>query len=111
MSQERVLPADVFDTLELAAYAYGGVGAGSDYQYSEDGELPLCVFGLACEAGGSSFVGPVPDALGMAGISRGTNDEAVRAINIRKGLSPHRLNSRVDFLTEWVPELNVVRGE
>lgn len=40
----RVLPADVYDTLELVAYGYGGIGA--VWLYGDNGE-PYCAYGAA----------------------------------------------------------------
>lgn len=119
---KRVLQRDVYDTLELMALAFKGIGGGVDYR----GDCPLCVHGLAREAKptverirGDKWVHvPCPassypennkinEALENAGISRMTNDEAVAAINRRLGRPE---DARVTF-KRWCRELGVVRGE
>lgn len=103
------LQKDIFDTLDLVALVYGGVGAAADYDYGTENK-PCCIHGLAAEAEGVPWPLPseVETALVTAGIGRKKNDEAVRAINARKGANPH---ARVDFITEYCPELGIVRGE
>ena len=101
----RVLPADVYDTLELVAYAYGGIGAVRLYDLS--GGEPYCIYGAAGFATGTSgYESPVAEALRRAYIGIVTNDVAVAAINRRRG-KPER--ARVPFRL-WCKELNVVRG-
>lgn len=102
MKTTRVLPADVFDTLELSALAYGGIGAGAFFIY--DG--PCCIHGHAYEAEGNGDVG-ISLALRFAGIHPAVNDCAVNRINERKH---KKCESRVSF-AEWCEELGVVRGE
>lgn len=49
-TKQVVLPADVYDTLEFVAEAYGGIGGGSSYEYKypslEDCGTPLCLHGF-----------------------------------------------------------------
>jgi hypothetical protein len=130
-----VLPADIFDTLELSAYAFGGIGAGT-YNDGEDdatdfvgeeGELlnfrrgydvefqgadapapkliaPVCAVGHAAFAA-------IPRSFDWFSMIDGNtitaNDDAVEAINARKGVE---LSTKVTF-EEWARELNVVRGD
>lgn len=101
---QRVLPADVYDALELSATAFGGIGA--DHWFID--EKPCCARGHAM------FVMPEGGQLTTCiqvltgvGISADVNDDAVWTINERRGRSR---NSRVPF-AEWCKELNVVRGE
>jgi hypothetical protein len=58
----RTLPADVYDTLELAAEAFGGVGRDQMYtgRWSDKPEsrLPCCAHGLANFAENKEFGGP-----------------------------------------------------
>jgi hypothetical protein len=108
MTTKRILPADVYDTLELMALAYGGIGAGMDFRISNGRLFPLCVFGLARDAAqvDPSFPSSASEltiALGNAGITRRTNDFAVYAIN-------DHTSSRVPF-EAWCEKLNVERGE
>ena len=100
MSNKRVLPADVWDTLELSALAFEGIGAGHMF----DADIPLCVVGHACYADSPS--GAVEDALWAADIWGPSNDFAVRTINRRRGTYSE---ARVPF-EDWAKELNVVRG-
>lgn len=104
----RVLPADVYDTLELSAYAYGGVGGFWmwDYRYA-----PCCILGHAVFAVPPMKENPVVGALDRLHFSANliaANDRAVRSVNTRKGRK--RPNARVPF-ADWCAELGVVRGE
>jgi hypothetical protein len=103
----RVLPADVYDALELGALVFGGIGGGSlDDGYGQ----PLCAYGLAPVLGGKhtfDTFDPIEDALFEAGITTSENDHAVRAINGRLG---RPANDRVTF-RRWCKRLNVVREE
>ena len=113
--RERVLPADVYDTLEFEALAFGGIGAGwfadlggvnvEDHQGSlpwldEEGAAPYCVYGMA------SGSGEMHNALVEAEIFVTDNDSAVARINARLG---RRSQARVPF-DLWCEELNVVRA-
>ena len=104
MQQQRVIPAVVFDYLAMAAEAYGGIGGGDYYSGG-----PKCAIGFGkaaqAEARAGGFGDPV-SALRMAGISEGTNDAAVAAVNLRFRLPVTR---RIPF-EDWARELNVVRG-
>jgi hypothetical protein len=97
----RILPADTFDTLELTALVFGGVGAGIDHI----AECPVCVYGLADAAHPTSAV--IAKHLIAADITRYTNDCAVRRINRR--LRGRADTKRVQF-ADWCAELGVERG-
>lgn len=103
MKQKRVLPAQVFDYLELAALAFGGIGGG--YLYDDSDVVPFCVWGYAYGDDGGEPI--VVDALNAAQISLGMNDIAVEAVNARRGRDR---GARIPF-AQWCLELGVVRGE
>lgn len=74
----RVLPADVYDTLELSAFAFGGVGCGWS---TDEGDDPLCIIGHArhvdpgyeyCDEDNEFSV-----ALMKAGVNMGSNDDTL----------------------------------
>jgi hypothetical protein len=101
---ERVLPADVYDALELSALAFGGVGGG-DYSEGVD-HNPCCIHGHAASACGGmpwqwTFLND------MIGVSTVTSDRAVARINAR--LEAAYEDARVPF-SDWCAELGVVRG-
>ena len=106
---KRVLPADVYDALEMSALAYGGIGArhwtdaGSTGYGADPLDVPFCISGHARACDPSRTVNA---ELHHADISIVTNDTAVRAINARKR-GP--LTARVTF-AEWCAELGVERG-
>ena len=109
--EKQVLPADVFDALELSALAYGGIGAGryvaaDEREAAFHGGVPMCAVGHAWHLEGLSSQ-EVTGALALAGIGFRQNDLAVRAINKRLNRDP---NARVTF-KQWAKELNVVRGD
>lgn len=125
MSTQRVLPADVYDTLEFAALAFGGIGWGP---YLQDGDpnCPVCVHGLLVAASESDTEvsrlatffredTPLSKTLQNVGVFGLTSDWAVRDIIRRKhgnewGKDADGLSSRVSF-SEWCAELNIVRGD
>lgn len=108
----RVFPADVFDTLEFSALAFGGIGAGRYFERERDSinrasalDRPVCAIGHA------HAVDPtreVEDTVRRVNIHGDVSDAAVKAINARRGVTPRK--SRVSF-TDWCAELGVVRGE
>lgn len=103
-SVKRVLPADVYDALELSALAFGGIGGGRYYKQG----TPVSPY---CAVGHASFLDTdcsreAWSAWKTGGITERVNDEAVRAINTRLGKPAH---SRVTF-KEWCKELNVTRA-
>lgn len=128
-----VLQRDIYDTLELSSYAFGGIGAGTynegeddvtDY-VGEDGELldgsfeslgveisvtPPNLLAPVCAVGHAAF-SAIPRRFDWYTLVNGNtvseNDEAVTRINTRKGTLD--VAARVTF-HEWARELNVVRG-
>lgn len=108
-----VMPADLYDTIEFAALAFGGIGAGRDFEPDEELRCPVCVHGLARVAGAETTAdgGYLPNELNIQledlGIGRVQNDIAVEAINRRRGGRP--TDARVTFRA-WAKELNIVRG-
>jgi len=111
MRTQRVLPADVYDTIEFSALAFGGIGGSFLLEGVGDDAVPYCAWGHAIRA-------EVPDIDTMPNLfkraceffplSIADNDSAVQRINARKGVRER--NARVTF-AEWAKELNIVRGE
>lgn len=101
------LPAKVYDAIDATSRKYGGVGAGADFRFDDGAAIPepCCFHGLAAEAGVDE---DTRITLIACGLGRLRNDETVRAINRRKKRNTH---ARVDFITEYCPELGIVRGE
>lgn len=110
MSEQRVLPADVFDALELSVLAYKGVGQPAVQVYDENckGIGPCCIYGHAIWAEDTNviYAGEIATALSRAGISGLESDEAIASINRRRGRDPER---RVSW-PAYTRELNIVRG-
>jgi hypothetical protein len=130
---QLVLPADVYDTLELSAFAHGGIGAdsyntGNDSatEYVDDEGGLLGRFGRpadgaespalgapVCAVGHAAFAA-IPRRFGWYNLINGNtideNDEAVMHINKRKGKTGAEVYNRVTF-EEWVSELNIRRGD
>ena len=107
--RQRVLPADVYDALELSAEVNGGIGGGA----TADEWGPCCVIGHvsflcvgSCSTEGHQMISALGEAFDFRSYVE-ANDNAVAAINKRAG-RPER--TRVPF-TEWCKELNVVRGK
>jgi hypothetical protein len=110
MKEKRVLPADVFDTLEFSVLAAKGIGAPSVYKGNPCGSRPNCLYGhaeFASNAGPKSlFDNPIADAL-VRIIRPDESDQAVFEINRRKkvsGLAP------VSW-AEYTKETGLTRGE
>lgn len=95
----RVLPKDVFDTLELTCLVFHGIGPASYYF----GDAPLCYVGHLAAAQAI----PSVSVREPFGITETDNDEAVYAINRRKKVNR---NLRVSW-EEYCRELNIVRGD
>lgn len=102
MRNQITIPADVYDAIEFSALVFGGIGAGATYDYGNDDEAPFCAIGHLI------FVGALGRMKGRA-LSAVRNDDAVRAVNARKGKSKAR-DARVTF-REWCKEYPAVRGE
>jgi hypothetical protein len=106
----RVLPADVYDALELSALAYGGIGQPEIHR----GEAPCCLYGHLAEVSGTDSIWELrpeidealtrPELYGY--VDGDTSDIAVRKINRSLGKP---VESRVSF-KQWCKELGVVRG-
>jgi len=96
-----VLPAEVFDLLELAAEAHGGIGCGAMYADCEAQE-PLCAHGLLEFAKGEGGWNYQPELLAV-GLSPGRNDGAFK-------FKEHQRGQRLSF-KEWCRRLGVGRGE
>lgn len=122
----KVLPADVYDTMELIAEAYGGIGADRTYVNKDEKfqhivreaeRRPMCLIGFCRFASDS---GVIFDNTLMAifddlGINYYDNNKAVyKAIGLeneheyspRYAANPIRISWQ-----EWCKQLNVVRGE
>lgn len=115
---KRILPADVYDTLELSAFAYDGIGAYAastgPVADAEGNGNPLCVHGHAafvCDVAPSSAYAsrgtPVGNALRAVGIYANTNDVALGDIIHR--IEPSGASRRVTFAA-WCKALEVERG-
>src|SRR5437764_523284 len=96
----RTLPADVYDALELSAYAFGGIGMGRYSEYELGfARAPVCAIGHAAWLDNDSLRGDVAVALQAAHIAETVNDKAVR--RILRGVG-----GRVSF-ADWCAALNV----
>lgn len=107
----RVLPADVYDMLELSALAFGGIGGPDVWEGDGDDAFncPVCIYGHAAFAVAASSImdGPIYRALERVDINGGIeSDGAVYRVNERKR---RPRTSRIPF-PEWCAELGVVRG-
>jgi hypothetical protein len=100
----RVLPADVYDTLEFSALVYGGIGRLYWHERGDVYAAPVCIRGHAITADPTDEVRRVLD---RAEIFCSDSDHAVGVINDRKGRDR---SARVAF-QEWCAELGIVRGE
>lgn len=104
IEEQKVLAADIYDTVELTSLMFGGIGAG----YISRGDAPFCLIGHI------DFAAPVTSAplwnafrSIFAGPISVANNIAVRAINRRKDRA--NLDARVTW-EEYTRELNIVRG-
>ena len=109
------LPADYYDTLEFVALANGGIGAGRDVEYDEEGNVScLCAHGPFDRVEEDNSIWIQDDntehnnVLIAAGLRRSTNDSAVRDINYRIGTPSDELRRRVPW-DLYKKELNLVR--
>jgi hypothetical protein len=104
----RVLPADVYDTLELSALVFDGIGR-LRLRNGDRGDRPCCIHGHAYASEhqyGWGMEGEMSSSLFSAQVSTYVNDDAVAAINKRKHLP---FDTRVSF-PDWCAELDIVRG-
>lgn len=94
----KVLPQSVVDALRPLVEKYGGIGAGRDRDLKG---CPLCIHGYASAIERTW----IRDVLLMAGITRGANDQAVRAFNESRGFTVERAGITVIprlTLDEWL---------
>lgn len=102
VAKQIVLPADIYDALELSALAFNGIGHGRfDDGGDDDGTLcPRCVHGHAMFADNNASGAPsdLTDALWRAGLTYGTNDMIVGQ------------GERISW-DEYCRRGNIVRGE
>ena len=124
--KQIVLPADVYDALELSALVHGGIGAECFTVYEDTDDdtppPPLCVVGhaefLDNTRVGNQIQGPVVSALAAAleiesnafGPLFAENDRAVRKLVNGDETVQVRNNARVTW-EQWCKETGVVRGE
>lgn len=96
----RVLPAAVYDTLEIGALAFGGIGAGRWYDKRERpfDYPPLCGLGYGHYLG-------IEGEIRKAGLTEELNDLCVVAVSSKK----RARNGRIAF-ADWCQWLNVHRG-
>lgn len=112
----RTIDADIFDTVEFAALANGGIGRSIWFELQgENGDpnKPVCINGLIVFAGiYEKLTGDVdplamPNGSNIGLISTNDNDSAVFGLNEIKGTDS---NEKVSF-EEFVHYLNIHRGE
>lgn len=125
----RVLPADVFDYLELSALVEDGIGHATfsnrlpgtprDYGTVTPGTFrPCCIHGHGGQTKSAGLTDvekrEIVAALTDAGIGFAANDDAVIAILAQRGVTldttPGFYLQRVTW-DEYVAELNIVRGD
>lgn len=103
-----VVDPDVYDTLELSALAFGGIGRvyycenGHQFGHEPDA-VPRCIVGHGRVAGIPSVNHGLPGTL----FSSEDNDTAVARINQRLG---KRSSSRVSWRA-YCAERNIIRGD
>ena len=101
MKKPIVLPADVYDTLELSALAYGGIGKG--YWFDAEYTAPLCILGHA------SWVDGYDGRTVFAALRQSFRAAGFRFVGeANDSVVPE--GGRIQFAT-WCQRLNVVRGE
>ena len=99
MPKRIVLEPDVFDVFELSAEAYGGIGAGSCWDWHNN-QIPLCIMGHREEFRDEFVVGN----LWLCNTSK--NDKAVTKYN-RNHNRPS--DARLTW-AEYCEARNIVRG-
>lgn len=114
----RVLDADIYDTMELVAEAYGGIGADRTHESYID-QIPLCLNGFCEFVTGSSrlFYNSAACTLlkdfDAIGITYMQNNRAVYnrlGFKGREAYSVPAASLRRISWAEWCEELGVVRG-
>jgi hypothetical protein len=99
MSTPIVLPADVYDTLELSALAFGGIGCGQWF----DPAIGLKDYTPVCPIGHLVAARAIPREYGLTPWSAfGLNTLKNDSLELPPG-------ERIAF-AEWCRRLNVVRG-
>lgn len=112
-AMKREMHPDVYDYLELAALAFGGIGRGVFYDRTEFGTVdencPVCAHGFGFVAEEGNLIGEteVTQELSRLGIKYSTNDVAVREINERLGRDTY---TRVTW-PQYTKQLGIVRAE
>lgn len=112
MSKQRVLPADIYDTLELSVLAFGGIGRSNWWDRGlvspdDDEAIPCCLHGHAQASGIVPEGTYVAASLQAIEVDIYDNDLAVTRINDRKKVDRDERVSWSDFTRE----LNIVRGD
>jgi hypothetical protein len=102
----RVLPADVYDALELSAEAYGGVGVHHWFEDVAGENIPCCIQGHGFFV--DNGYGDVLRALTSA--FDGHSFSVVSANDGCFTIEERTAKARIPF-AEWCDRLNVVRGE
>lgn len=122
----RVLPRDEYDTLELVAYAFGGIGGGDWYRYesrpfaewssphrAEHVEGPICINGAVAFAD----IRPIERTSGVVAldynyvISVFENDDALDYLYERRRLKKDAFGEDRASWKDYCTVLNIVRGE
>jgi hypothetical protein len=99
---KRVIPADVYDTIEFVALVAGGIA--TQIGAPEEG-IPGCVIGIADAAGDGEIWAVLRDK----GVRiPHDSDNAVREIT---GERPYTLTSTPVSFKRWAKKLNLVRGK
>lgn len=98
----RVLPQSVVDELRPLVEKYGGIGGGRDLDRSG---CPLCIHGYV-----TALPPHVREALLVAGITRGANDNAVIEYHAARGIHENELVSHLPRLplNEWLDANHVI---
>lgn len=109
-TKERELPGDVYDALQMSAEAYGGIGAGKFYDYTQNPPAPFCYIGHLQQSGAVEGKLSMGEAFG---IWASENDVAVESVNLRQkpAIRPFSVEAgtRIPF-DQWTKELNVKRA-
>lgn len=118
----KVLDKDVYDTMELIAEAYGGIGADRTHvkengKFPDNGEpiIPMCLIGFCNFAIGYNKHKDLLDIFEDIDIIYSDNNRAVYKVlglptekiySLEYAIDPRRISWQ-----DWCKELDVVRGE